>query len=91
MSRVVHLYVLPFERVSSGATTQRVTKVFLAHFGPNVGYLIRRNPPMSLRHCLPYGRGIIHFRIIQEIPLKSAVWGVLISEHDGGYLMVPML
>ena len=29
---------------------------------------------MSLRHCLPYGLGITHVRVIQEIPLQSAVW-----------------
>ena len=29
---------------------------------------------MSLRHCLPYGLGIIHFRVVEEMSLESAVW-----------------
>ena len=29
---------------------------------------------MFLRYCLPQGPWMIHFRVIQEISLKSAVW-----------------
>jgi len=31
---------------------------------------------MSLRYCLPQGLFFFHFWVIQEIPLKSAVWTV---------------
>jgi len=34
-------------------TTQRATKGFPARNGPKVGYVILRNPPMSLPYCLP--------------------------------------
>jgi hypothetical protein len=35
------------------AATQRTTSVFLGAERPKVGYVIHRNPPISLPHCLP--------------------------------------
>jgi hypothetical protein len=40
-------------RVFHFQTTQRTTSVFLGAERPKVGYVIHRNPPMSLPHCLP--------------------------------------
>jgi hypothetical protein len=34
-------------------TTQRATKGFSVAKPPKVGYVIHRNPPMSLPYCLP--------------------------------------
>ena len=45
-TRVVH-------RVGGGRRGTLHTKGFSAHFGLKVRYLICRNPPMSLRCCLP--------------------------------------
>jgi len=36
-----------------GSPTQRATKDFSVAKPPKVGYVIHRNPPMSLPYCLP--------------------------------------
>jgi hypothetical protein len=59
--------------------------------GPKVGYVIRRNPPMSLPYCLPQGLWVIYCWIVFKIPSKSAVcgWGRAVMDpfrgrRDGG-------
>ena len=41
---------------------------------PNVGYVIHRNPTMSLPYFLPKGLWVIYFRVILKKTSKSAVW-----------------
>ena len=49
-----------------------------SHISPSVlvyeDFLIRRNPPVPPRYCLPYGLCIIHSWIIQKLPLEPDVW-----------------
>jgi hypothetical protein len=54
-------------------TTQRATKGFSAQTGPPFRYLIRRNPPMSLRVAYRRILGLIAEGLF-KIPPKSAVW-----------------
>ena len=56
-------------------STQRATKGFPAHIGPTFRYLIRRNPPMSLRVAYRSVVGLVAYGLF-EIPSKSAVWVV---------------
>ena len=55
---------------------QKVLIVFSFHIRSCASFhcLVGRNPPLSLRYCLPHGLWLVRFRVIQEIALKPAVW-----------------
>ena len=59
---------------SAQAAPQRDTKRQCGQIQALSRYLVRRNPPESLRYFLPLGRWIMPFRVIHEVPLKSALW-----------------
>lgn len=60
--------------LSGVTTTHRATKGFSARIQATFRRLIRRNPTMPLRYCIPKGLWIIHVRVIREMSLKSSVW-----------------
>ena len=59
--------------LSLAGPTQRATQFSVAE-RPKTSHLIRRNPHMFQMYCLQWGIWLLHFRVIQKVPLKSAVW-----------------
>jgi hypothetical protein len=58
------------------------TKGFVARVCPTFRYLINRNHAMSLRCVLTLRPRIIPIRVIQEIPLTSALWLVTCPKQN---------